>query len=92
MDSLTILLIALMLACCIWAVVAGMRILDYLKQHNVPVDFVVLRLKFFKYLSQYRDITLQETGQVGALHYHYIIPFFTALVIAAFLILKHFLG
>jgi len=51
-----------------------------------------LRLKFFKYLSQYRDITLQETGQVGALHYHYIIPFFTALVIAAFLILKHFLG
>ena len=43
-----------------------------------------------KYLSQYRRVTLEETGQVGSLFYHYVIPLNIALVLMIILVVLMF--
>ena len=59
-----------------------MLITRELEKRNVPVRFVWLRLMIFKYLHQYSRITREETGRVGPLFYHYIVPLNVALVLA----------
>ena len=43
-----------------------------------------------KYLSQYRRVTLEETGRVGSLFYHYVIPLNMALVLTIVLVVRMF--
>ena len=40
-----------------------------------------MRLYIFKYIRQYHRLTRQETGHVGALFYHYVIPANLALLL-----------
>jgi hypothetical protein len=77
-----ILLLVLILLCGIWAVVASLLIAGDLKKRGIPVSFLWLRLMILKYLHQYSKITHEETGRVGPLFYHYIIPLNVALILA----------
>jgi hypothetical protein len=80
---------AMIAACCgIWASVASVRIYDYLRKKNVPVSFFLLRLLIPKYLGQYREITLKETGRAGPLFYHFVISINLALLAAIAAILS----
>ncbi len=76
-------LLAILAACCgLWAAVTSVRICDYLRKKNVPVSFLWLRVLIPKYLGQYRDLTLKETGRAGPLFYHFVISINLALLAA----------
>jgi len=46
------------------------------------VEWPLLRLHFFRYLEEYKQLTLRETGRVGMLHYLYVAFMLLALVFA----------
>jgi len=52
-----------------------------LQRRGVPVSLVWLRLMILKYLHQYAKITQEETGRVGPLFYHYVVPLNVALLL-----------
>ena len=49
------------------------RIVHELTKRDVKINFFLLRLYILKYVNQYRKITLQETGRIGAMYYFWII-------------------
>lgn len=75
-------LVGLLMVCAIWAVTASLLIARDLEKRGVPVSFVFLRLSILKYLHQYTEITREETGRVGPLFYHYVVPLNLALALA----------
>jgi hypothetical protein len=79
------LLTVLGVVCVVWAVVAAIRIAIDLDRRGVPVNVVWLRVMILKYLHEYSRITREETGRVGPLFYHYVVPLNVALVIVIFL-------
>jgi len=79
------LLICLILVCGVWAVAASLLIVRDLERCGVHVNYLWLRVMILKYLSQYRRVTLQETGHVGTLFYHYVIPLNIALALTIIL-------
>ena len=68
--------------CGIWAVTASLLIARDLEKRGNQVSYIWLRLMILKYLHQYIKITQDETGYVGPLFYHYIVPLNIALVAA----------
>ena len=79
------LLIGLILVCGVWAVAASLLIARDLERRGVHVSYLWLRVMILKYLSQYRRVTLEETGRIGSLFYHYVIPLNMALVLTIIL-------
>jgi hypothetical protein len=47
----------------------------------VPVSLVWLRVLILKYLHEYATVTRDQTGRVGPLFYHYVVPLNVALVL-----------
>jgi hypothetical protein len=41
----------------VWHVITTLRIYDFLQKRNIPVNFILLRLFTFRYVSQYKQIT-----------------------------------
>ncbi len=78
-------LIGIGVVCVIWAVVAAILIATDLNRRGVKVSFVWLRLMILKYLHEYAKVTREETGRVGPLFYHYVVPLNVALVIVVVL-------
>jgi hypothetical protein len=78
-------LIALGLICVVWAVVAAVLIAGSLHKRGMTISFVWLRLMVLKYLHEYARVTREETGHVGPLFYHYVVPLNVALVIVIIL-------
>ncbi len=76
------LLFALAVVCVVWGVVSAVLIAVALERRGVDVNLLFLKVLIFKYLVQYRDITLKETGRIGPLFYSYIISMNLALVTA----------
>ncbi len=58
------------------------RIVNYLSSKGVKINWFLLRLKWFTYMSKYRELTVEETGNVGPFHRGYIISMLCALVFA----------
>ena len=75
------LLIALGAVCVVWAVVAAVLIAVDLHHRGVAVSILWLRPMILKYLHEYSKITREETGRVGPLFYHYVVPLNIALVL-----------
>ena len=74
-------LVGFLLVCVVWAVAASVLIARELEKRGMPVSFLWLRLMIFKYVHQYCKVTRQETGHVGPLFYHYVVPLNVALVV-----------
>jgi len=83
-------LIGLILVCGVWAVAASLLIARDLEKRGVHVSYLWLRVMILKYLNQYRRVTLEETGRVGSLFYHYVIPLNMALVLTIILVILMF--
>lgn len=66
------------------------RILAYLSSKGEKISFFLLRLKWLGYMARYRELTVEETGEVGPFHRMYIVSMLAALVfvIAGALLLK----
>ena len=79
MDSL---LIALILIAAAWAVATSILIARYLERRGHSISILWFRAMIFKYIGQYRQITRQETGRVGPLFYHYVVPLLVLLALA----------
>ena len=78
-------LIAIGAICVVWAVVAAVLIAADLQKRGVKVSLVWLRLMILKYLHEYSKVTREETGRVGPLFYHYVVPLNVALVVVVVL-------
>ena len=64
---------ALAVASLIGAVVSALRITAALEQRGIHTPWPLLRLFVLRNLGRYRDLTRQETGEVGGLFYSYVI-------------------
>lgn len=75
-------LIALMLLAVAVNITTSMLIVGQLQKRKAPINFIMLRAYLPKYASQYKKLTLQETGKVGGLFYGWLISINAALVFA----------
>ena len=82
-------LTAVGLICVLWAVVAAILIAANLHKRGIPVSVVWFRLMVLKYLHEYAKLTREETGQVGPLFYHYVVPLNVALVVMVVLAVRY---
>jgi hypothetical protein len=70
-------------------VIFSIMIVHELSKRGVKINFILLRLYLIKYIHQYKQLTLKETGKIGPLYYPCIVSVGLALVLAiAGLILK----
>ncbi len=58
------------------------KIVSYLGTKGVKVNWFLMRLKWFSYMLKYRELTVEETGEVGPYHRGYIISMLITLVLA----------
>jgi len=70
------------IACVCLYVIFSMMIVHQLSKRDVKISFLFLRLFIIKYIHQYKQITLEETGKVGPLFYPCIVSINMALVLA----------
>lgn len=66
----------------LWGVVDSILMAVALEKRGVGVNMLLFRVYFFRYLGEYRRLTLSETGKVGPLYYSYIVAMNVALVSA----------
>lgn len=63
----------LSLVCIVLWIIFAMMIVHELSKRGVKINFFLLRLLIIKYVQQYKQITLAETGKVGPLFYPCIV-------------------
>lgn len=80
-------LIPIMIIAALWHAAATIIICHALRRRGVEVSFLLLRLYAPKYASQYRAITVKETGRTGLLFYHWLIPILAALAALVLIII-----
>jgi len=80
--NITILLAVLAFIAVAWFIVSGIMIINELLKRKQKINFVFINLMLPVYAHRYKKITLEETGKVGPLFYHWVIAINTALVLA----------
>jgi hypothetical protein len=81
MELSTVLLTVAVLSV-IWGVADAILLAVWLDKRGFPINMLLFRVLIIRYLNQYRDETLKETGKVGPLFYSYIVAMNLALVCA----------
>jgi hypothetical protein len=77
--STSLLVLALLSA--FWAIVSSIVMAAYLSTHGVKINYLFFRLLMFKYIHQYRKITMREGGRPGPWFYSFLISINLALVL-----------
>jgi hypothetical protein len=80
--NITTLLAVLAFIAVAWFIVSGIMIINELLKRKQKISFVFIKLMLPVYAHRYKKITLEETGKVGSLFYHWVIAINTALVLA----------
>ena len=65
-----------------WGIVTSVMITSFLAKRGIKINYLFLRLLIFRYVSQYRKITMEETGRPGPLFYSSIMAWNLALLFA----------
>ena len=81
-----LLVYAIVAGCLAWAASAGLLAVRYCEWHGASVNPAILGIEMLKCLSCYKKLTREETGHVGSLFYHFVIPINAALVLAIVLL------
>ena len=63
-------------------VIFSVMIVHELSKRGVKINFILLRLYIIKYIHEYKQLTMKETGKIGPLYYPCIISVNLALVLA----------
>jgi hypothetical protein len=66
----------------IWFIVSGAMMVNELMKRKHKINFILIKMMFPVYAHRYKKITLEETGKVGSLYYHWVIAINAALVFA----------
>ena len=66
--NLGYLLALLAIVCALGATVIGGQIANELRARGIAANPLLLRPFIFRYLRQYKEVTLKETGHVGPLY------------------------
>ena len=61
-------------------VVACIAVTSYVSKRGVKINFFLYRIMIFKYLNDYRRLTLQETGKIGLWYYVFSVAMVLTLV------------
>lgn len=61
-------------------IVASIIIVAFLSKRGIKINYLLLRVLMFKYINQYRRITMEENGKPGPLFYSFITAMSLALV------------
>jgi len=69
-----------------------MMIINELLKRKQKINFVFIKLMLPVYAHRYKKITLEETGKVGTLFYHWVIAINIALVLAVAAIISKVAG
>ena len=64
----------------VWHIVSGAMIVNELMKRKQKIQFIIIKLMLPVYAHRYKKITLEETGKVGSLFYHWVISINTTLV------------
>jgi hypothetical protein len=65
-----------------WGIATSIMITSFLSRRGIKINYLFLRLFIFRYVSQYRKITKEETGKPGPLFYSSIAAWNLALLLA----------
>jgi len=66
----------------VWFLVSGAMIVNELMKRNHKIKFIIINMILPVYIHRYKKVTLEESGRVGVLYYHWLIAINTALVFA----------
>ena len=80
--SLTIFFAAIAGIAVVWFIVSSMMIVNDLLRRGHRINFIFIKAMILVYAHRYKKITLEETGRVGPLFYHWAIAINIALVLA----------
>ena len=75
-------LLALAILFLFWGIVSMMAMVSYCSKRGIKINWVWIRLYVFKYISQYREITLKENGKPGPWFYSFLVSMNGALILA----------
>ena len=75
-----------------WGIANSIMITSFLSKHGIKINYLFLRLFIFKYVRQYRKMTMEETGKPGPLFYWFITAWNLALLLAIIGIILRTLG
>jgi len=81
-GAMSILFFILALISVAWGIVTSIMIASFLSKRGVRINYLFIRLFIFRYVRQYRKITMEETGKPGPLFYWFITSWNVALVFA----------
>ena len=79
MSTLFFILALISIAC---GIAASVMIASFLSKRGVRINYLFIRLFIFRYVRQYRKITMEETGKPWPLFYWFITSWNLALVFA----------
>jgi len=71
-------------------VILSMMMLNEIHKRGVKINILFIRLLTLKYIHQYKQITLEETGKVGPLFYPCIISIIIAFVLTVVAFILYF--
>jgi hypothetical protein len=63
-------------------VATTIMIASFLSRRGIKINYLLFRLLIPKYVRQYREITVEETGKPGPLFYSFITAWILALLFA----------
>ena len=79
MSTVFFILALISVAC---GIATSMMIASFLSNRGIKINYLFIRLFIFRYVRQYRQITMEETGKPGPLFYWFITSWNVALVFA----------
>ena len=89
---MTTLFFVLALICVACGIAVSIMIASFLSKRGIKINYLFLRLFIFKYVRQYRKMTMEETGKPGPLFYWFITAWNLALLLAIIGIILRTLG
>jgi len=63
-------------------VLFSIMITSFISKRGTKINYFLIRIFIYKYVNQYRKITIEENGKVGPLFYPFIVSFILALIFA----------
>jgi len=80
MTGISYFFFALAIPCVLAGIILMMAMATSMQKRGHQVNWLWIRLYIFKYISQYRKVTIQETGRSGPLFFPFVISMNAALV------------
>ena len=81
-EIISNLFLILAIVCVLCGVLFSIMITSFVSKRGTKINYLLIRIYIYKYVNQYRKITIEENGKVGPLFYPFIVSFILALIFA----------